>query len=338
MTKKQVMLDALRFRPPAYVPWSWGMTKDCKQRMQQYLGAANLADFTGNHILELGASIARGEYIDATHFRDIYGVVWDRGIEPDIGMPVQWPIHREQDLDSYVWPNFTSPALYEPARQQMREHGDLLSRWAIGFSLYERAWTLFGMENLLIGMVEQPAFVEKLLDAIADHNLIQIHRALELGVDAVYFGDDYGSQVGLIMGIEHWRQFVKPRLARMFAPIRAAGKFITMHSCGCVQSLFDDLVEIGLNMFNPFQPDVMDVFALKKQYHGRLAFHGGMSVQNTLPFGSVQDVRDMTRRLIDAGAGGGYVFSPSHAVPRDVPPENLAAMMEELRKQKGYGG
>ena len=104
---------------------------------------------------------------------------------------------------------------------------------------------------------------------------------------------------------------------------------------GAVSELFDDLIEIGLNMFNPFQPEVMDVFALKNQYHGRLAFHGGMGTQSVLPLGTPDDVRDMTKRLIEAGRDGGYIFSPSHAVPSDVPPENLLAMMELLRDQPG---
>ena len=86
-----------------------------------------------------------------------------------------------------------------------------------------------------------------------------------------------------------------------------------LHSCGCVAELFDDLVEIGLNVFNPFQPEVMDVFELKQRYHGRLAFHGGMSIQKVLPFGTPDEVRRATRRLIEAGRPGGYIFC---AVPQ----------------------
>ena len=93
-----------------------------------------------------------------------------------------------------------------------------------------------------------------------------------------------------------------------------------LHSCGCVAELFDDLIEIGLNMFNPFQPEVMDVFDLKRRYHGRLAFHGGLSIQQVLPFGTSDDVRHATRRLIEAGRDGGYIFCP---VPR-VPPRRAA--------------
>jgi uroporphyrinogen decarboxylase len=185
-------------------------------------------------------------------------------------------------------------------------------------------------------MIERPEFVEEFLDAIVEQNLKRVRKALALGVDAVYFGDDYGCQRGLIMGRERWRRFFKPRLARMFEPVRKAKKFVCLHSCGQVDSIFDDLVEIGLNLFNPFQPEVMDVFALKRKYHGRLAFHGGMSIQKWLPFGTVADVRRETLALIDAGREGGYIFSPSHAVPGDVPPENLAAMMQVLREQPGY--
>jgi uroporphyrinogen decarboxylase len=191
------------------------------------------------------------------------------------------------------------------------------------------------MVDLLMDMVERPEFVERLMDEIVEHNMLQIRRALRFDIDAIYFGDDYGMQTGLIMGLEHWRHFIKPRLARMFAPIRKAGKFIFMHSCGCVTSLFDELVEIGLNCFNPFQPEVMDVFAVKRHYHGRLAFHGGMSIQKVLPFGTVEEVRRAAADLVDLGRTGGYIFSPSHAVPYDVPPENLLAMMDVVRGQPG---
>jgi uroporphyrinogen decarboxylase len=122
----------------------------------------------------------------------------------------------------------------------------------------------------------------------------------------------------------------------MFAPVREAGKFVCLHSCGKVEEILDELAEIGLSCFNPFQPEVMDVFAVKKRFHGRLAFHGGMSIQKTLPFGTASEVREAAARLVEAGRTGGYIFSPSHAVPPDVPPENLVAMMEVLRSQPGY--
>ena len=338
MSKKDVVIDALEFRPPAYVPWAWDMTKECADRLKEFLGVDDLTDFIGPHFVDCQDHLSRFERIDENHFRDQYGVLWDRTIDKDIGTPSDWPIKSPADLDHYQWPYPNRPDLYADIPGQLSVHRDLFSRYLIGFSLYERAWTMRGMTELLMDMVQRPNFVEELLDAIVEHNLARIRRALEFDFDCIHFGDDYGMQTGLTMGINHWRRFIKPRLARMFAPVRDAGKYISIHSCGAVTELFDDLIEIGLNMFNPFQPEVMDVFALKNQYPGRLAFHGGMGTQKLLPFGSPADVSNMTRRLIDAGRPGGYIFSPSHAVPPDVPPENLLAMMEVLRDQPGAPG
>jgi len=336
MDKRRIVLDTLEFRSVPYVPWAWGTTELCARRLEAHLGVDDLGDFLDSHFLDIGPDIGRFERIGKHLFRDAYGVVWDKSVDKDIGTPVDWPIRRPEDLERYDWPDPARDELYSHIPERLAAHGEIFSRYMLGFSLYERAWTMRGMSELLMDMVQRPEFVERLMDRIVEHNLVQIRKALSFDVDAVYFGDDYGMQRGLIMGIEHWRHFIKPRLARMFEPVREAGKFVCMHSCGRVDELFDDLIEIGLQVFNPFQPEVMDVFALKKAYHGRLAFHGGMSIQKVLPFGTVEDVRLATQALIDAGRDGGYVFAPSHAVPPDVPPANLVAMMDVLRAQPGY--
>ena len=114
-----------------------------------------------------------------------------------------------------------------------------------------------------------------------------MQQALTYDIDAVYFGDDWGQQRGLQMGPSTWRTFILPQLRRMYATVRRAGKLVMIHSCGDVDELFDDLVDAGVNCFNPFQPEVMDIWQLLPAYRGRLAFHGGLSTQRTLPFGTV---------------------------------------------------
>jgi len=334
MTKRQVVIDALEFRRPAYVPWAVELTIECADRLRKHLGTEDLDAFLEPHFVTVVPKIHDFEQVGPDLWRDHYGVTWDRSVDKDIGLPVDWPL-KEPALEGYTFPDPEDPAWYEGLAEQLEAAPDCFTRFAIGFSVYERAWSMRGMENFLMDMIEHPDFVDELLDAICEHNLALIRRAIDLGVDCIHFGDDYGSQRGLIMGIRHWRRFIKPRLARMYAAVREAGKYVSQHSCGRVQELFDDLVEMGLRLFNPFQPEVMDVFEYKRRYHGKLAFHGGMSIQQTLPFGSVDEVRRQTQRLIDAGRDGGYVFAPSHAVPRDVPPENLVAMMEVLKAQPG---
>jgi len=184
--------------------------------------------------------------------------------------------------------------------------------------------------------LDHPDFVRELLYTIADYNIAQVTAALKYDIDAVYFGDDWGQQMGLQMGPRIWREFIMPELKRMYSAVRQAGKYVMIHSCGKVQELFDDLIRIGLNCFNPFQPEVMDVFDLMKTYKGRLAFHGGLSTQQTLPYGSVQDVKGVTAKLLKAGRDGGYIFAPAHAVEGDVPLENMLAFINVLHAQGGY--
>lgn len=141
-----------------------------------------------------------------------------------------------------------------------------------------------------------------LLDAIADYNIAQVKKALEYDIDAVYFGDDLGQQHGLLMGYEIWKEFIYPRIQRMYATVRKAGKTVFIHSCGDVDELFDDLVEIGVGIFNPFQPEVMYVAALLESYHGRLSFWGGISTQQTMPYGTPEDDRREVRNCMSWGA------------------------------------
>jgi uroporphyrinogen decarboxylase len=107
-----------------------------------------------------------------------------------------------------------------------------------------------------------------------------------------------------------------------------------IHSCGDVDELFDDLIDAGVNSFNPFQTEVMDVYSLLPQYRGRLAFHGGLSTQRTMPFGTVDEVRAETRRLLELGREGSYIFAPAHDVEGDVPLKNMLAAIEEVQGQR----
>ena len=335
MTKREVVQLVLEGKRPPYVPWSFGFTQPAYEKLVQHFGSADLEAMLDNHILGLGDDIGFFEDLGNDLVRDGFGVVWDRSIDKDIGN-VRGRVLPDPTLAGYEFPDPVNPRFFENITDRISACPDRFRIYSIGFSLYERAWTLRGMENLMMDFVDHPAFVHQLLGAISEWNVAQVKVAVKYDVDAIYFGDDWGQQRGLQMGPRIWREFIKPALAPMYRAARDAGRYVMIHSCGDVDELFDDLIELGLNCFNPFQPEVMEVDALVPRYRGRLAFFGGLSTQKTLPYGTPDDVRAATRHLIELGSEGGYILAPAHAVPKDVPLENMLAFIEAAQGQAGY--
>lgn len=332
MTPREIVAATIAFRRPPYVPWSFRFTKEAREKLEAHFGTKDLDPIVKNHLLELGSDIGFVEDLGNDRYRDLFGVTWDRSIDKDIGN-VEGQVLAEATLAGYQFPDPLHPRFFADIPDRIRRYSDRYRVFCLGFSLFERAWTLRGLEALYMDFIENPEFVHELLTAIADYNIAQVKKALQYDIDAVYFGDDWGQQHGLLMGYDKWKEFIFPHLKRMYGTVRDAGKTVFIHSCGDVDELFDDLISIGLSVFNPFQPEVMDLEQIMSQYRGRLAFWGGVSTQRTMPYGSPDDVRAEVRRAIQLGRNGGYILSPSHALEGDVPVENMIALIEEAQRQ-----
>ncbi len=334
MTKRDVVKMVLDHNRPPYVPWSFGFTVEAREKLLAHYGqAADLEKLVGNHFFSVLESDT-GTFQDVGNGRvqDMFGVVWDRSIDRDIGT-VEGCVLRQPTLKGYRFPDPLSPAFFKDVDSRIARSAERFRVYPVGFSLYERAWTLRGMENLLIDFLENPSFVHELLEAIADFDIARVKAALSYDVDAVHFGDDWGQQRGLQMGYPLWKEFIYPELCRIYGVVKDAGKYVTIHCCGDVDELFDDLVEAGVDCFNPFQPEVMDTTALLSRYRPVLSFHGGLSTQRVLPMASVPEVRRETDRLIAQGGIGGYILAPAHAVEGDVPLKNMLAFIEAVQEQ-----
>ncbi|GAI32594.1 unnamed protein product, partial [marine sediment metagenome] len=249
---------------------------EAADKLRKHFAEKDLERVLDNHIISLGNEIGFFTSLGNNRFRDVFAVVWDRTIDKDIGN-VEGCLLPEPTVEGYEFPDPLDQRFFDDIPGKLSCCEDCFRVFQIGFSLYERAWTLRGMENLLMDFIANPDFAHELLHKIANYNIAQVNEALKYDIDVVYFGDDWGQQTGLQMGPKIWLEFIYPELKRMYAAVRNAGKYVFIHSCGKVDELFDDLIEMGVNCFNPFQPEVMDVFGLMKKYKGRLAFHGGLS-------------------------------------------------------------
>ena len=193
------------------------------------------------------------------------------------------------------------------------------------------------MENALISMAACPAEMERLFDEICEYYLKLVDIALEYDIDGIYFGDDWGQQRGLIMGPSHWRRFIKPQMAKLYERAASKGGFVIQHSCGDCREIFPDLIEIGLDCYQTFQPEIYDLAEMKRLYGKDLAFWGGISVQQVLPQFTPDGVRDEVIRVANTlKQGGGFILAPSHALTHDIPPQNILAMIDVMQNQNKY--
>ena len=189
------------------------------------------------------------------------------------------------------------------------------------------------MEDAMVYMITDPEFVHELLDKILEFNLKVIDIFNEYPIDGIYFGDDWGQQKGMIMGAPFWREFIKPRMEIMYRHAKKNGKFVLQHSCGDIHDIFDDLIEIGLDCYQTVQPEIYNLSEIKERYGDKLCFWGTISTQQALPYLSPEEIQKI---IIDTVAimrkGGGFILAPTHAIPQDVPVENVLAMVECFEK------
>jgi uroporphyrinogen decarboxylase len=330
MTPRERLIAAATHRATDFVPYHIEYSAGIKAAMIEALGTGDLDEATGDHLSRYSTR-GKWEEIRPGFVRDDFGVVWDRTADRDIGVPA--PVLTTPDLSRVQWPTAESCGRLlgvEAFVERTRAAGRFCCL-GVALSLFERAWALRGMEALMIDMLDEPSFVDDLLDRIVEHNLSVMRAVAHLPWDGVWIGDDWGQQRGLLTGRALWRRFILPRARRMYEFARRQGWIVIIHSCGDIVELLPDLIEAGVQVFNPFQPEVMDLAAVKREYGRDLAFLGGMSVQRTLPFGTPDEVRSQSRWLLDQiGDGSGFIFSPSHMLTNDVPVTNVLAMLEVI--------
>ena len=239
---------------------------------------------------------------------------------------------RLEELEEYPIPLKTD-WLDDHMRQGAAEAHER-GTWAQIFvgHMYECSWQVRGYEPFLEDLLLRREWAEVVLDKFCDNNLIAAEAAAKAGYDCMACGDDVANQNALMFKPELWREVMKPRWARVIAAARAHKPDIHVwyHSDGNIWEILDDLVEIGITILNPVQPECMNQLAIRKRFGSRLAFDGCVGTQTTFPFGTANEMRAKVHELataLDAGHGG-LMLGPTHVLEPEVPAENVVAFFE----------
>ena len=200
-------------------------------------------------------------------------------------------------------------------------------------TLFEMAWHLTGLETYMLGMAGEEDWIETINDKVEYFTTGIAEQLVKAGVDAIWLGEDLGSQISTLISPEMWRQFFRPRHERMIRKLKAINPniIIIMHSDGAVAPLLEDFIEMGIEVYNPVQPNVpgSDPQELKDKYGGRICFFGGIDQQQLLPGGNMREIEnEMRRRAGILGKNGGYLMAPAHIIQADVSPETVEGMLK----------
>lgn len=240
-----------------------------------------------------------------------------------------------EEFQSYPYPDYAHADTSHLAGQVRALHArGLAATGQMACTVWETAWYMRGMEQLMMDMQDDEELAAYHLDRVTELACLRVAAFARAGVDHLHLGDDIGMQQTIMMSEGMYREWIKPRLRRVVAAARAEKPdlLISYHSCGFVTPFIPDLIEVGVDVLNPVQPECMDFAEIHAAYGDRLSFWGTLGTQTVLPFGAPAEVRAAVRRNLDiAGAKGGLLCTPSHLLEPEVPWENILAYVEACR-------
>ncbi len=360
MTPRQRILATLNHEPPDRTPTDGWFHPEVIESLKRHydtddwsvvldeLGIEGWADLSphlapvapdGQIIPQMGhASGEPAKWLDERTYEDVWGVRFRKGDDDRYREWLSGPLEDAQTaadierfgIDRVV--EICQPDDYSEQVAQLKKEEKFV--FANVENPFRRLWNLRGYENALMDYVANVEVLEAVYDPLYELYTGMATQIARAGVDMIRVIGDFAMQDRIIMRPALWRQFDKPRMAALIAAARQVNPDVTMfiHSDGKLTDLMDDLIEIGFDVINPIQPECMDPLEVKRRWGDRITLHGCISIQRTLPFGSVDDVRHEVETLIrQCGHNGGLVLLPSNNIQPDTPIENILACYHTAR-------
>jgi hypothetical protein len=280
MTQKEIVLRAIERKSPPRLPLYF-----------------QNRDFECSDIADVGAGPAMG-FKPAQPGRTEWGYRW-HSFDKTMGQPEDPPLADGSSLDTYVPPDAHAPGRFEGLKEKTDKEKNRFIRFGIGISGFNQATFLRGFENYLEDLYTEPERAEKVLDIVFKFENGLIEQACRYPIDCVSFGDDWGTQRGLMISPDLWRKMFKPRYAEQFARVRRSGKKVWMHSCGDIRDIIGDFIEIGVDVLELLQPDIFGVEWLARNYGEKICFCCSVDHQRRAISGTRDEIFDYVKLLND---------------------------------------
>jgi uroporphyrinogen decarboxylase len=333
LNSRDMVLKTINHELPERIPWTLYLSAPLHEKIEQILGTRENWPCPPDDTIRI---IWEVEAVNVTPdiFKDLFGCEWKRehGGYIFINPPLQEPdackipvidLVPQSDIDKIMETRKLNP--------------DKFIFYQFTTTFGERLWCLRGLEQAMMDYLLEPEFVHEALDILMEMHIKALDKILSLPIDGITFGDDFGSQKGLMINRNVFLKYFKQRLAKLYEKVRLAGKVVMHHSCGDNTELMGDFVDIGLDVFHPLQPEAMDISKIKKEYGKDLTFRGGIGTQKTIVFGTPEQARAEVRQASEILCqGGGYLLETTKPLPIETPVENAIAVIEEMRNVMNY--
>ena len=360
MNSKERILLALNHQEPDRVPMVASFTSEFAQRLQNYLGFSQTPveshDKRINHdieatlgldIIQYSVGMVASKYtFKEDEFTCEWGIKWQqvkyntRFGEGKYREIIEHPLSDDDKIKKYISPDPHREELYKPLERVLNIYGkEFCIMGVVVCTIFEGAWSMRGMEKLLIDMLLNEATANYVLDITFKYHLEVAKKLVQMGVDIIWLGDDVGSQKTMLMSPKLWRKYLKPRMSTICQELKKINPTIKIayHSDGYIIPIIDELIEIGIDVLNPIQPQSMDPLYLKKRHGNKLSFWGSLDEQYTLPFGTSEEVKkEVIERIKTIAPGGGFIISPCQHVQLDTPLENFMAFINTVKEYGKY--
>ena len=350
MTDLQNFQATVNHRRPGRIPCSAGFVEDLQRRVVAHIGGRDPAEHYG---------MARSSGIGARRPEDLarpdFARYWQGETLPE-GTKIDGKGVAMVPSGYYHFWGYVSPLRHAASLRELEDypiedisrydcsgmraaveaaHAD--GRFTVGGigHMFEDAWQIRGLTEFLMDLVEQPAWAECLLERLMQRNLLAARAAAEAGVDVIHCGDDVATQNALMFSPAIWRRTMLPRWREVWQAAKRIHPALKVwyHSDGNVFDIIPELMDAGVDILNPLQPESLDVNEVHRRYGQRLVFDGCMGTQTTMPFGTPADVRRRVQELITKyGQNGGLFISPTHVLEPEVPLANIDAFFEACRE------